>query len=79
MAVVGEKFIKKSTTVHFGFYISCYDNNIKVDVVSMISDEERNVSNFTEQGVFKCLYFIRIRFFGQTPKLKSVFPNRFKK
>lgn len=58
IAVVGEKFIKKSTTENVGFFISCY-YNMKVDAVSMISDKERNVSNFTERGVLNvCILFV---------------------
>lgn len=77
-----DNFIKKSTTENVGFFISCY-YNMKVDVVSMISDKERNISNISIYIViarcFKYLYFIRVRFFGRASKLKSVFLNRFKK
>lgn len=63
-AVVGGKFIKKSTEstkVHFGSYINYFD--IRVVVETMVRDKEGSVSNFTERVVLKCLYCISIRFF----------------
>lgn len=76
---VGGGFINESKIYkkNVGFFIKSFD--MKVVMESMVRDKAGSVSNFTEQDVFKCLYFISIRFFGRAPNLESVCPNRFEK